>query len=570
MLNSLREKWKTIVLVLLGVALIGAGGWYYFRGSKPATTEASSVAARMGRIRETVSATGTIQPLVTKRVIPKVNGTLTKINYANGQLVKKGELMYELDSSSVQEELARARMDLQLAEMDYGTTSDQNRQQQVFAPISGQVALLELAAGSDIQKNGVLLIVENHSQAIFNAQFSEAQVKSVKVGQKVEVTVEDIMTTLSGKVQKVDKTGTETDAGTKSYSVTVAIPNNGSLAPGMIAQADVQAGNTLLHNLTPGQLEWSAAVAVRAGVSGTVKKLYVEEGSYVKAGQKLAELGVDSIATQVATSDLKVQQARYTVASLEKKLEDYKVFAPIDGEINMDATQKLLQAGDEASPGQALATVISKNNMTVTVPVDEVDIAKVKEGQAVTVTVDALPNKSFKGSVIDVATQGTEENSVANFDVTVQIADPENLKPMMTANVEILVAEKDNTLLVPIEAVQEVQGRKFVILAAGSGDSRPTSSSRSRSGSGVRADGEAGTGSQALQNQRALMKRVETGLYDETDIEIISGLKEGDQVTLPTVAPSANGGMRFPGMGGGAARMNGGGGDRAGGNAHPD
>jgi HlyD family secretion protein len=154
-----------------------------------------------------------------------------------------------------------------------------------------------------------------------------------------------------------------------------------------------------------------------------------------------------------------------------------------------------------------LATLIDDSGMKVTVSVDEVDITKVKLGQKAVVTLDALPDKTFAGEVTEIAAKGTESNGVASFDVIVSLDRSEELKENMTANVEIITAQKENVLLLPVEAVQERQGQKFVLMAT----NRDTDSGK----------------------QAHTMTRVETGLYNDTMIEITSGLKAGDVVSLP-------------------------------------
>jgi HlyD family secretion protein len=181
-----------------------------------------------------------------------------------------------------------------------------------------------------------------------------------------------------------------------------------------------------------------------------------------------------------------------------------------------------------------------------------------------------IRDRSFHGTVAEIATKGTEQNGVASFDVTVSIDQPTGLKENMTANVEILVAAKEGVLLLPIEAVQERQGRKFVIMATDGNDGGSAGNAGSSNagesagtgkgtgaGAGMNSGGDGAEGRAAGGNQQGSMRPVETGLYNETMIEITSGLQEGDIVTIPNVARSTEAGARSM-FGGGA--MGGGGG----------
>lgn len=598
MIDFVKRKWKLVVFVSLGIIAAGFLGWNFLGSKNNAAAEAVTAAVKKGNIKVTVSGTGTAQPIITRSISSKVSGTITKINFKNGQAVKKGDLLFELDNSTVQTELVKADLDLRQAELDYGSTADQQGQQQVQAPISGQVSLLEVSKGQDVQKNASMMIIQDTGRLIFSASFNEAQVSNIQIGQKVDVTLPELMTSLTGRVQKVDRGGVANIDGSKSYYVTVEVNNPGSLTEGIKAQAAVHGTKGIEEGYEASSLEWADTIAVRAGIAGTVQQIYVDTNTRVKKGQKLAVISSDTINTQMDSQNIKLQQAQLNMEGLQKKEADYRIVAPVDGYVNLSsistsqggsgssgssssgsgAGQNYWQVGDEASPGETLATVIGSAGMAVTVPIDEVDISKVKLGQSAVVTVDALPDRTYRGTVTEVAAQGTVQNGVANFDVTVQIDKPDEIKSKMTANVEVMVAQKDNVLLLPIEAVQERQGKKFVIPAAGAGKAQPAGTGqRGQADQGDQA-GQRGQGGQSGQggdqasqggrsgqgsNQsgsRIRMKPVETGLYNETFIEIKSGLAEGEKVTLPAVANSSSSGSGGNGARGGIM----GGGNRSG------
>jgi len=144
-------------------------------------------------------------------------------------------------------------------------------------------------------------------------------------------------------------------------------------------------------------------------------------------------------------------------------------------------------------------TVTNQESMEITVEIDELDVINLHEGQPVTITVNALPGKTYQGEVTSIAVSGTARTGVATFAVTVSVTDPEGIRPGMTGEVTIPVEERTDVVRVPSEAVtvsdDGVHGSVLVIGPEG-----------------------------------AEQRQVEIGLRTETWTEITSGLEPGDEV----------------------------------------
>ncbi|WP_088810766.1 MULTISPECIES: efflux RND transporter periplasmic adaptor subunit [Listeria] len=138
---------------------------------------------------------------------------------------------------------------------------------------------------------------------------------------------------------------------------------------------------------------------------------------------------------------------------------------------------------------------------------DELDIPNIKVDQAVTVSVTALPDKTFKGKVKTIADQGQAQNGVSSFPVTISLENTDGLKSGMTADASILVNEKKDALYVPIEAVQKDDDNRYYVMV-------PKKEKEGRT--------------------KKEKQFVETGLHNEDNIEITKGLKKGDTVILPS------------------------------------
>ena len=605
---------RTLTVVIVGV-LLAAGYLGYQYIQKPESTTGQSLAQAAvirGPIEVTVTGTGTILPFDSEALTVKVSGTIKKLYVKNGNQVKKGDKLLEIDSNSLKLELAKAKLDVEKARLAIADFKEELSSSTITAPISGRIINLNFKTGDEISKNAALATVQDNSQLIFNMPVDTAIAAKAVVNQKVDVFLPDRGETIEGKVLAKSNQPIAGFNGENRSFLKVALAAKGALTTGTKVFGTLIIDGQEVDALSVSTLELMGEEQVKANLTGEISKVYVEEGQVVQKGQNLFALSSNnSTQTQKKTQELTYQQAQLNLANLESQLTDLILKAPISGKISdMD-----IEVGDEISGGSgtrsansaadntattsadtSLGIIINTKQMEVSFPVDEVDIAKIKVGQAVNVTVDALTDKVFSGKVTEIAEEGVVTNNVSSFDVTILLDNPENLlKSGMTANVTIVVAQKEDALLIPIEALQEMGERKFVMMPAaagqqvagqrvgsgrqqgsGQGNGQGQGSGQSYqqgqgsgqgSGQGYRRQQGQGSGQQpgsgqlpasgrqqgaAGTGQRGNMQRVTVGLTNETYAEITEGLQEGDQVLLPTSqSTTARQTGGFPGMGGG-------------------
>ncbi len=170
------------------------------------------------------------------------------------------------------------------------------------------------------------------------------------------------------------------------------------------------------------------------------------------------------IAAEKAGSDVKIAEAeliraRETLKEAKDRLKDTEIKAPLSGTIlkkYVEEGQVIASTTSSVSEGTPLFTMADLNRMYIVAMVDETDIGRVKPDQAATITVDAYLGKTFIGNVLRIAPKGRVESTITIFDVTIEVEDKDTtlLKPMMTANAEILIDLRKGVLLVPSEAVR--------------------------------------------------------------------------------------------------------------------
>jgi HlyD family secretion protein len=221
-------------------------------------------------------------------------------------------------------------------------------------------------------------------------------------------------------------------------------------------------------------------------------------------------------ADATGTALLKFEQAQLAVKTAQDNL-DAIITAPFDGTI----TQANVVPGAVVSAGTQIFRIDNLSNLVVAVQVTEVDINGIQAGQPVTVTFNAIPNKTYQGKVIQTNLAGTVGQNSTTFTVTVQLTDGDALvKPGMAANVTILTNQVADALLVPTTAIfTDTNGQQYVYL---------------------------------IQNGSPITVPVTVGAVSDTTSQITSDtLKEGDTIILSFASTSTTSGGGFGfGMGG--------------------
>lgn len=240
--------------------------------------------------------------------------------------------------------------------------------------------------------------------------------------------------------------------------------------------------------------------------------------------ESLANLKAGADPLDIQSQELAIKQKENALLDAKEKLADYYIRAPFAGVItNVD-----VKKGDSLSSGSVIATLITKQQMAE-IPLNEVDVSKIKIGQKATLIFDAIEDLDVTGAVGEIDTLGAVSQGVVTYNVKIVFdTQDERIKPGMSVSAAIITDIKQDVLLVPNSAVKSAGDTHYVEMP---NPANPTS-----------------------PNQQT----VEIGLTNDTATEIISGLKEGDQiitqtVTATTVASKTQQGnsFRIPGMMGG-------------------
>jgi HlyD family secretion protein len=249
------------------------------------------------------------------------------------------------------------------------------------------------------------------------------------------------------------------------------------------------------------------------------------------------------MASELTATQRRVALARANLHRASDVLQRTFAVAPLEGVV----TNLPVRVGETVVPGiqnssaSLIMTIADMSLITAEVKVDETDIVNVALGQTAEITIDAIPNKTFKGKVIEIgntailrstglaASQSAVSSQEAkDFKVVIALDNPpEEIRPGLSCTAKITTATRQNALSIPIQSLtvrqrgelEQPQNKKKGVQAA----SRPNPAEEKRRKEEVQ-------GVFVIQGQQATFRKVDTGVTGATDIEVLSGLKEGDEV----------------------------------------
>jgi HlyD family secretion protein len=266
---------------------------------------------------------------------------------------------------------------------------------------------------------------------------------------------------------------------------------------------------------------------------------------------------------KVATAEL--ESAKYSVKSAEASLNEAQeqliktnIYAPMSGTVsmlNVELGERVV--GTSMMAGTELMRIADLNRMEVKVEVNENDIVRVTMNDTAVIEVDAFLGEKFKGIVTEIAnsanTTGLATDQVTNFNVKVFLLESSYkhlfdqgyknpFRPGMSANVDIQTEIKDSVLTIPIQAVTTRTDSAMAASSESKGaETEFTAVSTEASKSSGTTEEKANEVVFAIKDGKATMKKVKTGIQDNTYIEVLAGVEPGDEIiTSPYAAISKN------------------------------
>lgn len=482
------------------------------RKSRSASADLAYTQEKLGRrdIVNVYDGSGTINAADSYTVKSLVTGTVLTADFELGDTIQKGDVLYVIDSSDVEGDLESAQLSVSQAQRSYDDAADARN---VRTKIGGEVSSFAVAAGDAVQAGQTVATVRDTSVMLLAVDFPAAEAQSFAVGQAAQVMPDTTFEVLNGTIRSVSGADPAGDASLMTCTVTIAVPNAGSLTTAQAAMAQVNG----VSSLNSAHFTYQREETVVAAASGTVSELCVKEGSTVRQNDVILRITGKDLDKQTKNAADSLRAAELQMSSAEKTISHYTIDAPISGTI----VDKKVKAGDKLSANdtamQNLCTIYDMSYLEMKLNVDELKIRSLEVGQEVDITADAVPGETYKGVISSILVAGTTANGSTSYPVTVRIDNMGELLPGMNATAKITTASVKNVLALPNAAL--VRGSYVLV-------TKDSPSAANAETSMTAPDGY-------------VYVKVTTGISDDDYIEVKSGLQEGDTIAYDNSSVSA-------------------------------
>jgi HlyD family secretion protein len=302
------------------------------------------------------------------------------------------------------------------------------------------------------------------------------------------------------------------------------------------ARLDYARGQQLLNDKLIARQEFDSR---RTGFESKTAALREAQARYEQAKAQRAQASSQLNATQ-----RRIAQAKALLTRFSDVLQKHNAYAPLDGVVTNLPVRvgETVVPGIQNSPASTIMTIADMSLITAEVKVDETDIVNVALGQPAEISIDAIPNKTFKGRVTEIgntailrstglaASQSAISSQEAkDFKVVIALDNPpEEIRPGLSCTSKITTATRKNALTIPIQALtvrqrgdleRQQSKKKGGVEAA----TRPDPAAE-------KAKKEEIQGVFVIRGEKAVFQKVDTGITGATDIEVLNGLKDGDEV----------------------------------------
>jgi HlyD family secretion protein len=409
-------RWYYIAAAVVLVAIVALIVFLVGRAAAPASYVTVSVVRQT--LVQTVTASGTVNPQDTISVGTQASGTINAIFVDFNSTVKKGQVLATLDPAPLQASLNQARADLAQAQANAQATA---------ATAQGSTSNIAAAAAS-ADASIAQVAVTRSNQAVLQAAVQTADAEVAK-DQSAYSLAQLTMSRDQGLLGQGYVTQSQVDTDRSNLAAALATLSSAQVAS---RQARIQAA--------------SAATQIAASIDQSRQQAALGSlaGSQAMGTQASHDASLAAIAIQAALVD-----------QAQQNLDHATITSPVDGTV----IARLVSIGQTVASGFQTPTLFTiardLRKMQVDVAVGEPDIGTVQPKQIVDFTVLAYPTRTFHGVVQQVRQSPTVVSNVVTYDTVVLVQNPDgSLRPGMTANASVHVAKSENSLIVPVEALQ--------------------------------------------------------------------------------------------------------------------
>jgi HlyD family secretion protein len=621
-----------IITVAVILVLVVAIGWVVLGRSKngpdPAALKKVEVVER-GDFQMSIRATGNLEPLIDVEVKSNVEGEIVKLYVQNGDSVEAGDDLIDLDPELYVEEKKQAEADVRAAkaQVKQAELNIELKKERLESQLAQAEADLKMAQASLETTQAATITQINQAETdILTAKNSLDQdniaLEQARIAlDQANITLSEQETSLSSAKISLDNAKSELDRNTELYDKGLVSKKALEDAQAQHVNAEVSHQNAqkrvesqkkAIDSQTRTITVRETSIASRELTLANQKKNLEDLRKMRKNSEEEARLRVENSGTRLneltlnlenekslteqsrVSADANQLRRESTLKNQSERLEWTKIKAPMSGIVTLLELEvgEIVTSGRSAfSQSPPLMTIVDPSKMVVKTFINEVDMERLDEGQKADIKVDAYQTKTYEGQVYEISPSGQQQDNIISFEVMIEVlGSPEELKPGMSTDVDIITYEEKNVLMVPIDAIiseksvtvnaqvgntspfkanqpivmQTITEKTFngKVESVGNGSVTISLDSSQRGimpgpatvsllvkgkkeADGVRAQVSISKGkSVMLDDGSAKGKRtpVETGMQNETKVVITSGVTEGDRVVLQQRKPPQGGG----------------------------
>ena len=519
-----RRRRRLLLLVAAALVLAIAVVVAALNLSSPASVLTATV--QRGNIVSTVETTGKLAANQRVDVAFRSGGQVQRVLVKQGDRVEAGQVMAELDTVDLQRQLDQALLQLNISNLHLDQAQQGPLPQDVSAAQANvnaaQSQLNQVTAGAGPQDRAAAQALLAQAQAKLDALKREPSPQDLASAQAALdaakanrdfVAAQGSNATEQASILLNQAIGADPNLLDPSGTIEQARLNydtaqKSETAHNTVAEAEVTQAQAALDKLKAGvspddiHVAEQAVAQAQANLDKVMKGPTADQVNEAQSHVDAAQAALDKLKAGPGEIELSLLQQQVKLSQLsvdaaKEALNNAQLIAPIDGTVlTMDVEQGQLVGGL-----QSVATVADTGTLRVSVDVDELDVGRVAARQAVTVTLDAYPGVKMAGKIDSIAPGATQKQGSTVYEGEVSFTPAAGVVPRegMAANVDITAERKDNVLLLPNRAFETVGNRQYVTLK---------------------------------ENGTTSTVEVETGLSNNTQTEVLSGLKEGQVVVL--------------------------------------
>ena len=519
-----------VVALSLGIHFFGGG-----QTALAADLTYTTAAVERRDITSEITGSGSLEAANSYSVTSLVDGAILADYFEEGDQVNEDTVLYDIDSSDMASSLEQSEISLSQAQRSYNNKLKDLADLTVIAPKAGQVVDIAVEAGDDVSAGQTVATIRDSDTMTLKVPFLADEAAGFYVGQSAQVTLDSTFEVLNGTVTEVSGVDQVLTGNVIVRDVTIQVSNPGGLSTSQTGSATVDG----CASASGGSFSYLAERSVTAEVSGTVASIHVSEGDRLSQGGAILTLTSDNLEDELQSAAEALRNAELSLESRYDQLDNYTITSPISGTV----IDKNYNAGENIETGQTLCSIYDLSYLTLTLNVDELDISNIQVGQQVLITAEAVEGRTYTGVVTKVSVAGTSSSGTTTYPVTIRIDETDGLLPGMNVDATITLDSAGGVLAIPSAALN--RGNTVLVTA----DS-PSAAN------GTLMEGIGGDGEQYYSVP------VEVGVSDDSYIEIISGLQEGDTVAyIPTTSSGSfemGSMMMIPGGGMGSVTISGG------------